>query len=71
MTPKEKLIFELDKILNQIPKDFDFIDYVFICSKSFECKIIAYKGIQIYFDGRIKENTIYYMENPYFDFKKL
>jgi hypothetical protein len=68
MTPKEKLIIELDKILNEIPKNFEFIDYVFVCSKSFECKIITYKGIEIYFDGRIQENTIYYMENPYFDF---
>jgi hypothetical protein len=71
MTPKEKLIFELDKILNQIPKNFDFIDYVFVCSKSFECELLEHKEIKIYYDSRIVENTIYYMENPYFDFKKL
>jgi hypothetical protein len=71
MTPKEKLIFELDKMLNEIPKGINLIDYVFVCSKSFECELLEHKEIKIYYDSRIKENTIYYMENPYFDFKKL
>jgi hypothetical protein len=71
MTPKEKLICELDKILNQKPKDLNLIDYVFVCSKSFECELLEHKEIKIYYDSRIVENTIYYMENPYFDTEKL
>lgn len=68
MTPKEKLIIELDKMLNEIPKNFDFIDYVFVCSKSFECELLEYKDIKIFYHNWVQEDFIYYMKNPYFDF---
>lgn len=71
MTPKEKLIFELDKMLNEIWRGSDFIDYVFICSKSYECKITEYKGIKIFYHNWVQEDFIFYMQNPYFKFENV
>jgi hypothetical protein len=71
MTTKEKLIFEIDKILVSVPKGIIIRDYVFVCSKDFECEITQYKDINIFYHNWVKENTIYYMENPYFDTEKL
>lgn len=62
-----KLISELDKTLDFVPKDLNVDDYVFICSKSFDCEILEHKGIKIYFQNWVKEGIIYYMHNPFYD----
>jgi hypothetical protein len=57
----------LDEILASVPKGINLIDYVFVCSKDFECEITEYKDIKIFYHNWVKEDTIYYMQNPYFD----
>ena len=57
----------LDDILKSVPKEMNTDNYVFVCSKDFESKITEYKNIKVYYHNWVKEDTIYYMQNPYFD----
>ena len=52
-------------------KEVDLTNYVFICSNEFKCKRKEYKGFKIYFEEKIKEDTIYFMPSPYFNDYKL
>jgi hypothetical protein len=57
----------LDDILKSVPKEMNTDNYVFVCSKDFESEITEYKNIKVYYHNWVKEDTIYYMQNPYFD----
>ena len=59
-----------DDILKSVPKEMNTDNYVFVCSKDFECEITEYKNIKVYYHNWLKENHIYYMQNPYFDNSK-
>lgn len=61
----------LDDILKTVPKEITVNDYVFVCSKDFECGIKEYKNIKVYYHSHLKENTIHYMKNPYIDYAEL
>ena len=58
----------LDDMLKSVPKKINTDDYVFVCSKDFECEITEHKNIKVYYHEWIKEKTIYYMKNPYIDY---
>ena len=57
----------LDDILKSVPKEMNTDNYVFVCSKDFQSEITEYKNIKVYYHNWVKENSIYYMQNPYFD----
>lgn len=45
--------------------DVNIKDYVFVCSSDFKCNRKEYKGHKIYYEDRIKKDTIYFMQSPY------
>jgi hypothetical protein len=61
----------LDNILKSVPKEMNTDDYVFVCSKDFECEINEYKNIKVYYHNWLQENTIHYMKNPYIDYSTI
>jgi hypothetical protein len=61
----------LDDILKSVPKEWNIDDYVFVCSKDFECEINEYKNIKVYYHNWLEENTIHYMKNPYIDYSNI
>lgn len=54
-------------MLSELPKNINTNDFVFVCSNDFKSKKIKHKGFKIYYEKRLKEDTIYFMPNPYFD----
>lgn len=54
---KTKKIFR--EMINILPKEGNFSNYAFLCSKEYKSNLNKYKGFKIYYLNIIKDDKIY------------